>query len=85
MIMKKINNFNDFAQLYCGTINKSEQINILCDSLLKNDESVNKDEIEKLYDKKCEILQKYFKFNDYYDTYIKIDNITYYCMSNVKF
>ena len=82
-MLKKIN-FNYFAQIYCGTNNRNEQINILCDSLLKNDDEINKSELLNLFDKDCEISQKYFKFNDYYDTYIKINNNVYYCMSLVK-
>lgn len=82
--MKKIN-FNKFAQLYCGTNNRNLQIEILCDNLLKNNNEINKCELLNLFDNECEISQKYFKFNDYYDTYIKINNIEYYCMSNIKF
>lgn len=83
--MAKKMNFDKFAQLYCGTNCRNAQIEILCDSLLKDDNEINKSELLNLFNKDCEISQEYFEFNDYYDTYIKVNNIEYYCMSLLKF
>ena len=76
-------NFNDFAERYCGTNDRAEQIEQLKDALLvKNTiEEVDEADILELFDTECQIEQTYFEPNDYYD--ININNM-YTCMSLEK-
>lgn len=78
-------NFNDFAERYCGTANREEQIPILLDALLYDVEDgvneISKEELLELFDTECQIEQNYFEPNDYYDIII---NGKYYCMGLIK-
>lgn len=78
-------NFNDFAERYCGTANREEQIPILLDALLYDVEDVvneiSEEELSELFDTECQIEQAYFEPNDYYD--VAINNM-YTCMSLIK-
>lgn len=78
-------NFNDFAERYCGTANREEQIPILLDALLYDVEDVvneiSEEELSELFDTECQIEQTYFEPNDYYD--VAINNM-YTCMSLIK-
>jgi len=78
-------NFNDFAERYCGTANREEQIPILLDALLYDVEDgvneISEKELSELFDTECQIEQNYFEPNDYYDIII---NGKYYCMSLEK-
>ena len=78
-------NFNDFAERYCGTANREEQIPILLDALLYDVEDgvneISEEELSELFDTECQIEQSYFEPNDYYDIII---NGKYYCMSLEK-
>ena len=77
--------FNDFAELYCGTADRKEQIPILLDALLYDVEDgvneISEEELSELFDTECQIEQNYFEPNDYYDIII---NGKYYCMSLIK-
>lgn len=78
-------NFNDFAERYCGTANREEQIPILLDALLYDVEDgvneISEEELSELFDTECQIEQNYFEPNGYYDIII---NGKYYCMSLEK-
>lgn len=78
-------NFNDFAERYCGTADRKEQIPILLDALLYDVEDgvneISNEELSELFDTECQIEQNYFEPNDYYDIII---NGKYYCMSLIK-
>lgn len=78
-------NFNDFAERYCGTANREEQIPILLDALLYDVEDgvneISEEELSELFDTECQIEQTYFEPNDYYD--VAINNM-YTCMSLIK-
>ena len=78
-------NFNDFAECYCGTADRKEQIPILLDALLYDVEDgvneISEKELSELFDTECQIEQTYFKPNDYYD--VNINNM-YTCMSLIK-
>ena len=78
-------NFNDFAERYCGTADRKEQIPILLDALLYDVEDgvneISEAELMELFDTECQIEQTYFKPNDYYD--VNINNM-YTCMSLIK-
>ena len=78
-------NFNDFAEHYCGTADRKEQISILLDALLYDVEDgvneISEEELSELFDIECQIEQTYFEPNDYYDIII---NGKYYCMSLEK-
>ena len=78
-------NFNDFAEHYCGTADRKEQIPILLDALLYDVEDgvneISEAELMELFDTECQIEQNYFEPNDYYDIII---NGKYYCMSLIK-
>lgn len=78
-------NFNDFAERYCGTANREEQIPILLDALLYDVEDgvneISEEELSELFDTECQIEQNYFEPNDYYD--VNINNM-YTCMSLIK-
>ena len=76
-------NFNDFAERYCGTNDRAEQIEQLKDALLVRNtiEEVDEADILELFDTECQIEQTYFEPNDYYD--ININNM-YTCMSLEK-
>lgn len=80
--MKKFN-FNDFAERYCGTNDRAEQIEQLKDALLVRNtiEEVDEADILELFDTECQIEQTYFEPNDYYD--VNINNM-YTCMSLIK-
>lgn len=77
--------FNVFAERYCGTNNRAEQIEVLLDSLLYDVEDgvneISEEELSELFDTECQIEQTYFEPNGYYD--IKI-NGKYYCMGLEK-
>ena len=76
---------NDFAELYCGTADRKEQIPNLLDALLYDVEDVvneiSEAELMELFDTECQIEQTYFEPNDYYD--VNINNM-YTCMSLIK-
>lgn len=76
-------NFNDFAERYCGTNDRAEQIEQLKDALLVRNtiEEVDEADILELFDTECQIEQTYFEPNDYYD--VNINNM-YTCMSLIK-
>ena len=76
-------NFNDFAERYCGTNDRTEQIEQLKNALLVRDtiEEVDEADILELFDTECQIEQTYFEPNDYYD--VNINNM-YTCMSLIK-
>lgn len=76
-------NFNDFAERYCGTNDRAEQIEQLKDALLVRNtiEEVDEADILELFDTECQIEQTYFEPNDYYD--VTINNM-YTCMSLIK-
>ena len=78
-------NFNDFAEHYCGTADRKEQIPILLDALLYDVEDgvneISEAELMELFDTECQIEQTYFEPNDYYD--VNINNM-YTCMSLIK-
>ena len=78
-------NFNDFAEHYCGTADRKEQIPILLDALLYDVEDgvneISEAELMELFDTECQIEQTYFEPNDYYD--VNINNV-YTCMSLIK-
>ena len=78
-------NFNDFAECYCGTADRKEQIPILLDALLYDVEDgvneISEKELSELFDTECQIEQTYFEPNDYYD--VNINNM-YTCMSLIK-
>ena len=76
-------NFNDFAERYCGTNDRAEQIQQLKDALLVRNtiEEVDEADILELFDTECQIEQTYFEPNDYYD--VNINNM-YTCMSLIK-
>ena len=78
-------NFNDFAEHYCGTADRKEQIPILLDALLYDvedgDNEISEAELMELFDTECQIEQTYFEPNDYYD--VNINNM-YTCMSLIK-
>ena len=78
-------NFNDFAEHYCGTADRKEQIPILLDALLYDVEDgvneISEVELMELFDTECQIEQTYFEPNDYYD--VNINNM-YTCMSLIK-
>ena len=78
-------NFNDFAECYCGTADRKEQIPILLDALLYYVEDgvneISEAELMELFDTECQIEQTYFEPNDYYD--VNINNM-YTCMSLIK-
>lgn len=79
--------FNDFAERYCGTNDRAEQIEELLDSLLYNVgffvgvSEISEEELSELFDTECQIEQTYFEPNGYYDITI---NGKYYCMSMIK-
>lgn len=75
--------FNDFAERYCGTNDRAEQIEQLKDALLVRNtiEEVDEADILELFDTECQIEQTYFEPNDYYD--VNINNM-YTCMSLIK-
>lgn len=77
--------FNDFAERYCGTSDRAEQIEQLMDALIKDElftnDQISKNELDKLFDTECLIEQTYFAPNDYYDILI---NGTWACMSLEK-
>ena len=76
-------NFNDFAERYCGTNDRAEQIEQLKDALLVRNtiKEVDEADILELFDTECQIEQTYFEPNDYYD--VNINNM-YTCMSLIK-
>ena len=78
-------NFNDFAEHYCGTADRKEQIPTLLDALLYDVEDgvneISEAELIELFDTECQIEQTYFEPNDYYD--VNINNM-YTCMSLIK-
>ena len=76
-------NFNDFAERYCGTNDRAEQIEQLKDALLVRNTIKEADEADilELFDTECQIEQTYFEPNDYYD--VNINNM-YTCMSLIK-
>ena len=76
-------NFNDFAECYCGTNDRAEQIEQLKDALLVRNtiKEVDEADILELFDTECQIEQTYFEPNDYYD--VNINNM-YTCMSLIK-
>lgn len=76
-------NFNVFAERYCGTNDRAEQIEQLKDALLVRNtiEEVDEADILELFDTECQIEQTYFEPNDYYD--VNINNM-YTCMSLIK-
>lgn len=78
--------FNDFAERYCGTANREEQIPILLDALIYDVEDgtneLDEKELLDLYEQdKVQIEQTYFEPNGYYDIII---NRKYYCASIKK-
>ena len=76
-------NFNDFAERYCGTNDRAEQIEQLKDAMLVSNtiKEVDEADILELFDTECQIEQTYFEPNDYYD--VNINNM-YTCMSLIK-
>ena len=76
-------NFNDFAEHYCGTNDRAEQIEQLKDAMLvrNTNKEVDEADILELFDTECQIEQTYFEPNDYYD--VNINNM-YTCMSLIK-
>ena len=76
-------NFNDFAERYCGTNDRAEQIEQLKDAMLVRNtiKEVDEADILELFDTECQIEQTYFEPNDYYD--VNINNM-YTCMSLIK-
>lgn len=85
--MKKLINFNKFAQIYTG-YKKCEkaQIDILKNSLVSVNEckEISKCELMQMFDKKCEIEQNFIKFNDYYSVYKIIIDGKWACDSMIK-
>jgi len=64
--------FNDFAERYCGTNDRAEQIEELSLSLINvdNNDEISDAELNELFDTECQIMQKYFEPNDYFDIII---------------
>lgn len=82
--MRKLINFNDFAQIYTGYKKcENEQIAILKDSLISVNEceEISECELMQLFDKECEISQNYIDFNDVYEIII---NNKWTCDSLIK-
>lgn len=74
--------FDDFAERYCGTNDRAEQLEILKDNMLTESlDEVSKEDITELFGTECQIEQDYFEPNDYYDVTI---NGKYTCMSLIS-
>lgn len=71
--MRKLINFNDFAQFLTGVNDREEQLKIFAYSPLidvNNCEEISECELMQLFDKKCEISQTFEPFHEFYEIII---------------